>query len=185
MQRLAAWRRELPPNSPLSMSVNLSPEQMGREDVLQELQDVLQRHDLTPELLKIEITESGVMSNPKCALRLLKNISAHGILLAVDDFGTGYSSLSHLSRFPFDFIKIDQSFVRGMLTSRQDMEIVRSVVALAHGLEKKIIAEGIEEPEQLMALQQMGCHFGQGYLFSPPVPAAKARMMLFRTSPWY
>ncbi|SKA70996.1 diguanylate cyclase (GGDEF) domain-containing protein [Paucidesulfovibrio gracilis DSM 16080] len=185
LRQLAQWLALSDNTAPLSMSVNLSPEQISRPGILQELEQALHETGVNPELIKIEITESGVINNPQCALRMLKDISKLGVRLAVDDFGTGYSSLSHLSRFPFDCIKIDQSFVRGMLNNTRDMEIVRSIVALAHGLDKRIIAEGIEEISQLRELQRLGCHLGQGFLFSPPVPANKARDFVQNNPTWY
>ena len=185
LERLRDWRQELPQASGLSMSVNLSVAQMTRADIVQEVEQALKRHDIPPDRLKIELTESGLMDNAAIALSLLEKLHAMDVRLSIDDFGTGYSSLSQLSRFPFAYLKIDQSFVRSMLENDKDMAIVRTIVALAYSLDKRIIAEGVETPEQLTALCSLGCHFGQGYLFSRPVPAAQARDMTRRSEPWF
>jgi diguanylate cyclase (GGDEF)-like protein len=185
LERLRDWRHEHPQASGLSMSVNLSVAQMTRADILDEVEQALKRHGVPPDRLKIELTESGLMDNASITLSLLEKLHDMDVRLSIDDFGTGYSSLSQLSRFPFAYLKIDQSFVRSMLENNKDMAIVRTIVALAHSLDKRIIAEGVETPEQLTARCSLGCHFGQGYLFSRPVPADQARDMTRRSEPWF
>jgi diguanylate cyclase len=134
---------------------------------------LLEESGLPASLLKVEITETTLIVNPDAG-RALERIKALGASISLDDFGTGYSGLSYLSRFPIDFLKIDQSFTRRIVEDRRTAEIVRSVVQLAGQLDIRAIAEGIETEEQARAMAEMGVVFGQGYLFGRPAPAAEA-----------
>jgi EAL domain-containing protein (putative c-di-GMP-specific phosphodiesterase class I) len=120
--------------------------------------------------LELEITESLVMQNPEQAARLLSQLSEMGVQLAMDDFGTGYSSLAYLKRFPVDSIKIDRSFIQGLPGDEEDATITQAVIAMAHSLRLRTIAEGVETAEQLAFLERLGCDEIQGYYFSKPLP---------------
>ena len=132
---------------------------------------LLEEADLDPRSLKLEITESVVMQDAEATISTLQQLKAMGIQLAIDDFGTGYSSLSYLKRFPIDTLKIDRSFVAGVGQNPQDTAIVRSVVALAQALGLSVTSEGIETADQEAYLRELGCDFGQGYLFARPQAA--------------
>ena len=130
------------------------------------------------EGLKIEITESVVMDHAESASQLLSNLRELGIQLSVDDFGTGYSSLSYLHRFPINTLKIDKSFVINMGVNDENYEIIRAIVTLAHSLGLDVVAEGIETEKQLAKLRDLGCEYGQGFLFSKPVNVTEATALL-------
>jgi EAL domain-containing protein (putative c-di-GMP-specific phosphodiesterase class I) len=119
----------------------------------------------------MEVTEGTIMRNPEKAIRILTEIKTMGIGILIDDFGTGYSSLSYLKRLPLDFLKIDQSFIKSLVSDSKDQAIVRATIAMAHSLNLKTIAEGVETEEQLSFLQAHECDEIQGYLFSRPLPA--------------
>ncbi len=130
----------------------------------------LDRYEITPSLLDIEITEGVFIQNLDDTLKILNAFKEKEIKISIDDFGTGYSSLSYIKNIPADFIKIDISFTRGMMKSSKDLAIVNTVVVLASKLGMKTIAEGVETDEQLKILKSLGCDIVQGYLFSKPVP---------------
>jgi EAL domain-containing protein (putative c-di-GMP-specific phosphodiesterase class I) len=117
----------------------------------------------------VELTESAVMEDAERSVQILRRLSEHGVRIAVDDFGTGYSSLSYLRRLPLDKLKIDRAFIREIATSRDDAEIVRAIITLAHSLRLKVVAEGVETEDQLRFLRSLGCDLYQGYLSSRPV----------------
>jgi DNA-binding transcriptional LysR family regulator len=150
------------------MSVNISVVEFRQQDLVKRIQAVLDETGLAAEWLELEVTESIVADDIERITKVLDALKVLGIRVAIDDFGTGYSSLSYLTRLPFDKLKIDQSFVRN--TDRQNWAIVRAVVQLARSLELKIVAEGIETVESMHQLRDLGCHIGQGYYFSRPVP---------------
>jgi len=126
-----------------------------------------------PKLLKLELTESMLASNVDEIIVKMNALRAHGVSFSLDDFGTGYSSLSYLKRLPLSQLKIDQSFVRDILTDPSDAVIAHTIVALAHSLGLRVIAEGVETQAQRDALAEMGCNAFQGYLFGRPMPATK------------
>ena len=130
----------------------------------------LARHGVSPDLLTFEITESSVMAEPRHSLPVLRDLHALGIQLSVDDFGTGYSSLAYLRRLPIDEIKIDRSFVQGMMTDLGDLAIVRAIIDLGHSLGLRVVAEGVEEEAARDALRSMRCDNVQGFLLSRPLP---------------
>ena len=163
------WQEEGYP--PVTMSVNISVVEFRQQDLVERIQEVLGETGLAAEWLELEVTESIVADDIERITKVLDELKVLGIGVAIDDFGTGYSSLSYLTRLPFDKLKIDQSFVRN--TDRQNWAIVRAVVQLARSLELKIVAEGVETMESMHQLRDLGCHIGQGYYFSRPVPAAE------------
>ncbi len=179
----AAWMA-LRPADMRTMSVNLSVRQM-RDRTAQELvARALGSSGLPADRLKVEITESAVMGDVERALETLGALKALGASLSIDDFGTGYSSLSYLRRFPFDFMKVDRSFVMAADESPENVEIIRTIVSLAHSLGKEVVAEGVETAGQLALMRELGCEYAQGYLFSRPLPAAEAEAFLLSGKRW-
>jgi diguanylate cyclase (GGDEF)-like protein len=155
------------------VAVNLSPSQFRLGDLLGQIRGALDASGLDPALLEIELTETAVMSDAEESVRILEAISRMGVLVSVDDFGTGYSSMSYLRRFPIDKLKIDRCFIEQMTARPEDASIVSAIISLAHSLRLKVIAEGVETPEQLKLLVELGCDQYQGFYFSPAVPPAK------------
>jgi diguanylate cyclase (GGDEF)-like protein/PAS domain S-box-containing protein len=155
---------------PLTISVNVTSQQLLSEQFVDHLKEVLARTCLQPELLQLEVTESVLLAGAAIVEPLFKSIRGLGVKIAFDDFGTGYSSLSYLERFQIDTLKIDKSFVDRMNDTSAKSEIIRMIIALAHSLGVKVIAEGIELQTQCDALSQLGCTDMQGYLFSRPIP---------------
>ncbi|HJW57087.1 MAG TPA: EAL domain-containing protein [Burkholderiaceae bacterium] len=160
------------------MAVNLSARQFKQQNIVKMIEGVLQETGCDPSCLELEITESVVMENPEIAVTILLQLSEMGVSLAIDDFGTGYSSLSYLKRFPIDALKIDQSFVRDITTDSDDAAIAKAVIALAHSMKLKVIAEGVETVEQLDFLRKQQCDQMQGYYLSRPVSAEQFEKLL-------
>jgi diguanylate cyclase (GGDEF)-like protein len=175
-RQISLWRSQGVLNVPLS--VNLSVRQMREPSLLNDVKQAMTDHQIKKGWLEFEITESILMDQQEQAGILLGKLQAMGILIALDDFGTGYSNLSYLERMPIDTIKIDRSFIHGMLKSRRDIAIINAVIAMGHSLGHKVIAEGVELEEQLEALKQAGCDQYQGYLFSRARPAEHIEAML-------
>lgn len=152
------------------MCINISPWQLYESDFITFIPALLKNVKIDPTYLHLEITETILMENPDLANYTLSRLKDMGMKLVIDDFGTGYSSLSYLHRFPLQYLKIDRSFVATMIENQGSMEIVRAVAGLAHNLGMRTVAEGIETPEQLKWLRNLKTDYGQGYLFSKPVP---------------
>jgi diguanylate cyclase (GGDEF)-like protein/PAS domain S-box-containing protein len=175
------WQKELPrEDRPVFVAVNVSSRQLIGQELLQELRLLVSKAGLVAGSLKLEITESLVMDNPEHASRTLEIMRDCGVDLALDDFGTGYSSLAYLQRFPFDTIKIDKALVQaaGRDTAGAGATIVRSIVALGHELGKKIVAEGVEEQEDVAFLRSLDCEYAQGYWYGEPMTPADALTLL-------
>jgi diguanylate cyclase len=170
-RQCASWHRAGMP--PLRVSVNVAASQFRRRDLLDRIQSALRDAPLDPQYLEIELTESVVMTDPEGTAAVLQQLSRMGVLVSVDDFGTGYSSMNYLRRFPIDKLKIDRAFIKDLVTCADDASIVQAIISLAHSLRLKVVAEGVETPEQLNFLQRLGCDQYQGYHFSPAVPAAE------------
>ncbi len=163
----------------LTLAVNVSPHQFRRSDINALVATVLAETGFPAGQLELEITESGLMANQDNATNILNNLHAQGVRLAIDDFGTGYSSLAYLKHFPVDVLKIDKSFIDEIPHNKDDMEIAATIVAMGHTLGLKVLAEGVETPEQLAFLQKAGCDVYQGYIKSRPIPAEEFAELLF------
>lgn len=175
-RQMVSWR-----NAGLTLqfvAVNVSSRLFSRDELDLRVADVLRDTGLDPACLELEVTESAIMDNPDAALALLERVRALGVRLAIDDFGTGYSSLARLKRLPVHKLKLDQSFVSGLPHDQDDIAITRAVIALGHSMGMKVLAEGIEQVEQLELLNQLGCDHGQGYYFGRPQPAAQLAELL-------
>jgi EAL domain-containing protein (putative c-di-GMP-specific phosphodiesterase class I) len=155
----------------ISISVNLSGRQLERGLTVDAIAASLESAGLPPSALILEVTESILVGDMEAAIDWLTELRERGVRVAIDDFGTGYSSLAYLKRLPADAIKIDKEFVRHMLTDERDMAVINSIIALAHGLDLRVAAEGIEEQGQCDELASLDCDFGQGYLFGRPMTA--------------
>ncbi|TDX30860.1 diguanylate cyclase/phosphodiesterase [Modicisalibacter xianhensis] len=171
-----AWYRE--GHDLLPMAVNLSAIQLNNRNFVTVVRNVLGETHFPPHYLELELTESAIMQNPDHALLILRELRELGVVLSIDDFGTGYSNLSQLKRFPINRLKIDRSFMAGVVSNNQDAAIVKAVVALAHSLNLEIIAEGIETEEQLAFIRQLQGHQYQGYLCSKALPAKELSAFL-------
>lgn len=155
----------------IPIAVNLSGKQFSQTGILELIRQILEQTELHPAYLTLEITESITIKNEEEAFAILSQIKSMGIDIAIDDFGTGYSSFSYLKKFPADKVKIDQSFIREIHTSPQDAAIVEAIIQLAHHLGFLVVAEGVEKPEQIEVLKEIGCDYVQGYYYSRPLPA--------------
>ncbi|HEX2955718.1 MAG TPA: EAL domain-containing protein [Chitinispirillaceae bacterium] len=176
--QMVLWHNEF--GCTTTVSVNLSARQFLQQNIVEKVSSILDETGLPPKLLELEITESLGMKNPELTLRTLKELKEMGIHISIDDFGTGYSSLSYLKRFPIDTLKIDRSFVLEIQTDPNDASIVLAIIALAHSMHLKVIAEGVEIEEQASFLRQHHCEEMQGFLYSRPVPAEEFRILLQR-----
>ncbi|WP_225592276.1 putative bifunctional diguanylate cyclase/phosphodiesterase [Pseudomonas sp. PDM15] len=162
----------------LRVSVNLSVHQLRQGNLIGLVRQVLDETGLPPRLLELELTESQLLDNVENVIATFQQLRDLGVKLAIDDFGTGYSSLSYLKRFPVDYVKIDQTFVRDLSAGGEDAAITRAIIAMAHGLELKVVAEGVETQAQMDFLKAQHCDEIQGFLISPPVPAERFAELL-------
>ncbi|MDQ1419196.1 MAG: hypothetical protein QOJ52_1158 [Acidimicrobiaceae bacterium] len=169
-RQVATWRGRNPTPLMLALAVNLSARQLLAPDLSEVVRGALAKSGLTPSCLCLEITESVLLDDAHASVKALDALKAIGVRIAVDDFGTGYSSLTYLKRFPVDVLKIDKSFIDGLVHDRQDRAIVSSVVDLAHTFGLSTIGEGVETAEQLALLRALGCEAAQGYFWSPALP---------------
>jgi diguanylate cyclase (GGDEF)-like protein len=165
----------------MRVAVNLSAFQFRHGNLLQMIRDALREADLDPRCLEVEITETALMSDPEQSVGILEQLSRMGVVVSVDDFGTGYSSMSYLRRFPIDKLKIDRGFISELLSRPDDLSIVTAIISLAHSLHLKVVAEGVETPEQREMLKDLGCDQYQGYCFSPAVPREEFAALLQRS----
>ena len=177
-RELVRWGELYPNDPPLSLSVNFCSQHLASPDVHERVADLLHRSGFDPRRLKLEITESSLLSEAGNVRRHMERLRELGVRLHLDDFGTGYSSLSYLQLYPIDALKIDRSFVQGMLNNDSNAELVRTIIAMAKNLNLKVVGEGIEQPRQLTALRDLGCDAGQGYLFSPALDVHGARALV-------
>ena len=179
-RQASRWKNRYPSDPPLGMCVNLSARQFNQPELAREVAEVLRETGLEPGGLTLEITESVLMDDARSSTDTLHELKALGVRIGIDDFGTGYSSLSYLKRFPVDYLKVDRSFVAGLGRDLEDTGIVSAVIDLSHTLGLEAVAEGVETEEQLAKLQEMGCTFAQGFLFSKPLPSKAVDTLLAR-----
>jgi diguanylate cyclase (GGDEF)-like protein/PAS domain S-box-containing protein len=174
------WREDLGPDAPFEVSVNLSARQLFHADLVDTVAWTLADAgvDAGDVSVCLEVTESVVMEQPETSATVLRALKDLGVRVGMDDFGTGYSSLAYLRQFPFDLLKIDRAFVAGVTCGEEDRAIVRTIVELARALGLTVVAEGVETPEQLAVLRELGCELAQGYLFARPMPADALTAML-------
>jgi EAL domain-containing protein (putative c-di-GMP-specific phosphodiesterase class I) len=177
-RQIQSWCSEDPRHVSLRVGVNLSARQFSRDGLADHVKALMLQYGVSSRQLGLEMTESSLIPNIRTAMDVLSSLRRLGVSLLLDDFGTGYSSLNHLHSFPFDVLKIDRSFVSRMTEGDQALQIVRTIIELARVLGLDVIAEGVETQEQYVMLRQLGCRFGQGYLFSRPVSAEAATQML-------
>ena len=175
---LREWQKLYPAMENVTMAVNISAKQFAEASLVHEVKRVLEQSGLPPQCLKLEITETVVMLDAMESSGRLNRLKGLGLKLAIDDFGTGYSSMSYLQKFPVDQLKIDLSFVRRMEKSSENIEIIRAIVNMAHSLRLQVVAEGIETDRQRDLLYSLQCDYGQGYLYSRPVPTEEAEKLL-------
>lgn len=171
------WQRQ--GRTDLRVAVNVSARHFRQKEFVDRVTQIVSETDLSCESLELELTESSIMENPDAAAEILRQIRRLGIAVAIDDFGTGYSSMSYLKRFSVDTLKVDRSFVTDVATDAHNAAMVRAMVTLAHDLDLRVVAEGIETESELAFLKRLRCDEGQGYFFSRPEPAAVLRAMLF------
>jgi diguanylate cyclase (GGDEF)-like protein len=177
-RQLQLWRSTLPGAKDLTVSVNLSPKQVLQPQTKAEVENALAASGLDPRALKLEVTESGMMQNLKQAVQLLSELKEMGIRILLDDFGTGYSSLAYLRLLPIDMLKVDRSFVQNLHEKNEDRVFVETIVRLAHTLSQQVICEGVELQEQEKILSGIAVDYTQGYLYSRPVAANEAEMLI-------
>jgi diguanylate cyclase (GGDEF)-like protein/PAS domain S-box-containing protein len=174
----ALWIKQFPQHAPFSVSVNLSPRQFERTDLVATVRQALEYTGLSASCLKLEVTESVIMNDAEASILMLQRLKNLGIQIAIDDFGTGYSSLSYLKRLPLDVLKIDRSFIRGIGQHQEDVAIVQATIAMAKSLGLSVVAEGIETDEQATLLRQWSCESGQGFFFGRPMEMDRCTELL-------
>ena len=183
-RQVRSWQAEFAHASSIGVAVNFSVTQLTHAGLKDLLREALGKSGVGPTRLTLEVTESALMADAEAMVELLEGLRAMDVQIAIDDFGTGYSSLSYLSRFSVDNLKIDLSFVKAMSSSPESLQLVKTMLALSHSMGLSVTAEGIETDEQLALLRELGCDFGQGYLFSKPVPAQEATQLLASNPTW-
>lgn len=175
-QQIAAWQRSA--IGAVEVSVNVSGHQLIEGDLIADIALILASHDVDPHWLEVELTEGSLMENTQHTIDGLQRLRAMGVKISIDDFGTGYSSLAYLRRFPIDTLKIDIAFIREVTSNPQDAAITRTIIELAHSLNLRVVAEGVETQAQLAFLKAAGCDQIQGYLFSRPLPMQELERLL-------
>jgi diguanylate cyclase (GGDEF)-like protein len=172
--QLGTWQRAFTPTDPVFVSINVSSRQLLTGSLADDLRFVLERAELVPGTLKLEITETLIMENPEQSAKILRRLKELGASLSIDDFGTGYSSLSYLQRFPFDTLKIDQSFIQTGGSGSTTTIIMESIIDLAEKLGMEVVAEGAESAHDVEILTEAGCDFAQGFYFGQPMSSKEA-----------
>ncbi len=182
--QIRSWQKQGVIDLSFSVSVNLSARQFAQLNLMQQITQILAETDLSPRCLKLEVTESAIMDNPRSAADILAKLRQQQIQLSMDDFGTGYSSLSYLQSFPMDYLKIDRSFVMSLDGTEEKLGLVPIIVKIAQTMNMQVVAEGIETPEQLAQLRSLNCDFGQGFFFSKPLTAEKVIELITAGCRW-
>jgi EAL domain-containing protein (putative c-di-GMP-specific phosphodiesterase class I) len=170
------WQRQGLPE--VRVSVNLSEYQLRQGKLLSLVRQVLEETGLPGHLLELELTETRLFDSVEQVIAVFRQLQALGVKMTIDDFGTGYSSLSYLKRFPVDYVKIDQAFIRGLDEGEQDAAIIQAIISMAHQLNLQVVAEGVETQAQLTFLREHGCNEVQGYLISEPLSALDMARLL-------
>ncbi|MGL4884349.1 MAG: putative bifunctional diguanylate cyclase/phosphodiesterase, partial [Waterburya sp.] len=183
-QQMQTWKQKFASADSVMISVNLSSRQFAQANLIEQIQQTLTSTGLDPANLKLEITESMVMDDVENTIILLNQLKELNIKISMDDFGTGFSSFSYLHRFPTDSLKIDRSFVSNMSQGNKNLEIVNTIVILAHKLGMNVIAEGIETAEEKEILQNFNCEYGQGYYFAKPLSKEDATQLFANNTQW-
>ena len=183
-RQVRAWQIKIPHTHEVQISVNLAAKEVAKPGLVAAIEQTLGETGLDPRYLKLEITESAIMESMDVVTSALGKLRDMHIQVSIDDFGTGYSSLGYLHRLPANCLKIDRAFIRDMVSNCESTQIVNTIVLLAHALQMTVVAEGIEEEDQLRRLRELGCEFGQGYIFSPPVDAEAATELLRSERSW-
>jgi len=181
-RQIKIWQEQYPSDPPLTVNVNLSTKQCTHADLITTISDILEKNNLDPKSLKLELTESLLVEDSETTVAILSQLRDLGIQVQIDDFGTGYSSLNYLHTLPIDTLKIDRTFINRLGTNEGGLEIVQTILALAHSLGMKAIAEGVETEVQLDQLREMNCEYVQGYLLARPVDSQAAGNLLKETS---
>ncbi len=182
-EQIQRLHNHLPEKFPLSIGVNISEVQLRHPQLLPEVDELVRT--IPPHTLKLELTETCLMTNTEFMQGILEELKARSIQLLIDDFGTGYSSLSYLQRLPVDTLKIDRSFITGIEHNPRHLDITRAIITLAHSLGMDVVAEGIENCQQVKILADLGCEYGQGYYFSPPLPEKDVVPFLEQPKNWF
>jgi diguanylate cyclase (GGDEF)-like protein/PAS domain S-box-containing protein len=182
--QMRSWQLAFPVEQSLIICVNFCSKLFAQPDLIEQVNTILQETCLDASSLKLEITESAIVENAEFATAMLLQLKALGIQLAIDDFGTGYSSLARLHSFPINVLKIDRSFISHTGKDISNLEIVRTIVTLAHTLGMHVTAEGVETAEQLARLRELNCEYGQGYFFSPPLDRSAAESLIMAQAQW-
>ncbi|MDZ8189840.1 MAG: EAL domain-containing protein [Nostoc sp. ChiSLP02] len=182
--QLSIWQHYPVTSEPLSISVNLSARLFSQPNFVDQIDRIIHEHQINPEYLQLEITESVIMENTNAIKIILEELKQRKIKLIMDDFGTGYSSLSYLHSFPLDALKIDKSFVKRMQDNQENMGLVPAMIGIANSMGMSAIAEGVETEEQLAQLRNLNCDFAQGYLFSKPIEGELVMKLLAATPQW-
>ena len=182
--QLALWQNHFEFEIPLCMNVNLSSKQFAQPQFVSEIHDLLLEHGLSPAHLKLEITETSLIDSTEVVTQGFAKLREIGVGMCLDDFGTGYSSLSYLHLLPIGTLKIDRSFIGQMKPESENREIVKTIVALGTNLGMDVVAEGIENADQLAALRALNCQSGQGYFFARPLPENEAFELLKSHPRW-
>ena len=177
-QQMHEWHKRYPHLSHLQISVNLSGKQFSQPLMMNQIDQILSETGLDAQALTLEITEDTVIENSDAATAMIAHLRSRSVSLSLDDFGTGYSSLSYLHRFPTHTLKIDRSFVSRIGSQGENIEIVRTIVALAHNLGMNVVAEGVETAHHLAYLRALACEYGQGFYFAPPMSSGEAEAFL-------
>jgi len=177
-QQLQTWQHKFPEAANLKMCINLASQQIREPDLLDKLDDILFQTGINGSSIRLEITETTLMDQGEQTINKLAQLRAREIQLSIDDFGQGYSSLSYLHRFPINILKIDRAFVTQMSDGGENIAIVQTITMLAHTLKMSVVAEGVETMQQVEILKRLGCEFGQGFLFSQPLPAIIAEQVI-------
>ena len=179
-QQILIWQQQFPSDLPLVVSVNISPKHLANANFITHITDILDETNLNPEQLALEITENVMIDNTDYVASLFSRLKDLKIQINIDDFGTGYSSLSYLQRFSINTVKIDQSFISRLSRNEKDLEIVQSIINMAHNMKMHVIAEGVEQAENLRTLEDLKCEYAQGFFFSHPLNIQETEILLAR-----